>query len=88
MEEGNKMTKEYIHNIGELKEKIKDLPDDLPIEVEVHNGSGTYVLEHIYRCVNGVEEPIVSFYVKYDWVLTDRDEKAFEEWCKKEVFNV
>ena len=74
---------EYIRTIGELKEKIKDLPNDLPIEVEVHKLSGTYVLDHIYRCGNSVEEPIVSFYVKYDWDLTERDEKAFEDWCKQ-----
>ena len=77
------MSKEYIQTIGELKEQIKDLPNDLPIEVEIHKLGGTYVLEKIYRCCNGVEEPIVSFYVKYDWDLTERDEKAFEKWCKE-----
>ena len=76
--------KRYIQTIGDLKEKIKDLPNDLPIEVEIHKLDGTYVLDHIYRCANEVDEPIASFYVKYDWYLTDRDEKAFKKWCENE----
>lgn len=77
--------KDYIHTVGELKEKIKELPDDLAIEVEVHKADGTYVLDHVYRCCNEVGEPILSLYVKYDWVLTERDEKAFKEWCENEL---
>lgn len=56
-----------VKTIGELKEQIKDLPNELPIECEVHKSSGLYKLDHIYRCGNEDGEPIVSFYVKYEW---------------------
>lgn len=65
--DGDQMTEKRVKNIGELKEIIKDLPNELPIEVEVHKMSGEYKIDHIYRCGNDNGEPIVSFYVKYVW---------------------
>ena len=73
---------EKILDIGSLKKLIKDLPDDLPIECEVHKLSNTYIINKAYRCINAVEEPILCFEIKTDWNLTERDEKALNECCK------
>lgn len=73
---------ENILTIGNLKEVIKNLDDDLPIECSVHKLDNTYIIEEAYLCVNMAEEPILQLDIKTDWDLTERDEKAFKEWCK------
>lgn len=73
---------EKILDVGSLKKLIKDFPDDLPIECEVHKLSNTYIINEAYRCINAVEEPILCFEIKTDWNLTERDEKALNECCK------
>lgn len=73
---------ENILTIDNLKEVIKNLDDDLPIECSVHKLDNTYIIKEAYLCVNMVEEPILELEIKTDWDLTERDEKAFEEWCK------
>ncbi len=74
---------ENILTIGNLKEVIKDLDDDLPIECSVHKLDNTYIIKEAYRCINSVSEPILNLEIKTDWELTERDEKAFEKWCKR-----
>lgn len=73
-----------IRNVGELKSFIKDLDDDLPIECNVHKLDNTYILENVYVCGNSVGEVILQLDIKTDWDLTERDEKAFKEWCKQQ----
>lgn len=73
-----------VRTVGNLREVIKDLPDDLTIECEVHKLSNTYVIETAYLCGNSVGEPILCLGIKTDWKLTERDEKAFDEWCKSQ----
>lgn len=74
---------EQVLTVGQLKEVIKDLPNDLPIECEIHKLDYTYMIERAYCCSNEVGEPILSLYIKVNWEWTDRDEKAFKEWCKE-----
>lgn len=74
---------EQVLTVGQLKEIIKDLPNDLPIECELHKGTHTYMVENAYRCSNEVGEPILSLYINVNWEWTSRDKKAFEEWCKE-----
>lgn len=73
-----------IRNVGEMKELIKDLSDDLPIECSIHKLTGTYFIKSAYRCDNSVHEPILNFDIKIDSNLTERDEIAFKEWCMDE----
>ena len=72
-----------IRTVGELKSFIKDLDDDMSIECNVHKLSNTYILENVYVCDNSVGEVILQLDIKTDWDLTERDEKAFKEWCKQ-----
>ena len=74
---------ENILTIGNLKEVIKNLDDDLAIECSIHKLDNTYIIKEAYRCVNMVEESILQLEIKTDWDLTERDEKAFKEWCKE-----
>lgn len=78
----NRCYYENIRTVGNLKEVIKDLNDDLPIECSVHKLDNTYIIKEAYLCVNMVEEPILELEIKTDWDLTERDEEAFENWCK------
>ena len=78
---------ENIRTIGNLKEVINNLDDDLPIECSVHKLDNTYIIKDAYLCVNWVEEPILELEIKTDWDLTERDEKAFKEWCKQQDEN-
>lgn len=73
---------ENILTIGNLKEVIKNLDDDLPIECSVHKLDNTYIIKEASLCGNMVGEPILELEIKTDWDLTERDEKAFKEWCK------
>lgn len=73
-----------VRYVGELKKIINDLPDDLPIECEVHKLSNTYVIEDVYKCGNSVGESILCFTIKTDWELTERDEEAFKQWCEEQ----
>lgn len=73
---------ENIRTIGNLKEVIKNLDDDLPIECSVHKLDNTYIIKEAYCCVNMAEEPILNLEIKTDWDLTERDEIAFKNWCK------
>ena len=73
---------ENIQTIGNLKEVIKNLDDDLPIECSVHKLDNTYIIKEAYLCVNMIEEPILELEIKTDWDLTERDEKAFENRCE------
>ena len=56
---------ERIRTVGELKNKIKDLPNELPIDCEVHKLSGDYYIDSVYRCGNDNGEPILIFYIKW-----------------------
>ena len=78
----NRCYYENIRTVGNLKEVIKDLNDDLPIECSVHKLDNTYIIKEAYLCVNMVEEPILELEIKTDWDLTERDEEVFENWCK------
>lgn len=75
---------ENILTIGNLKEVIKNLDDDLPIECSVHKLDNTYIIKSASLCGNMVEEPILELEIKTDWELTERDKKAFNEWMEKE----
>ena len=76
-----------IRTVGELKSFIKDLDDDMSIECNVHKLSNTYILGDVYVCGNSVGEVILQLGIKTDWDLTERDEKAFKEWCKQQDEN-
>lgn len=69
-----------VSTVGELKEILKDLPNDLPIECEVHGLGNTYCLKTVYRCGNAVGEPILCFGIKTDWELTERDKLALKKF--------
>lgn len=72
-----------VRTVGELKEILKDLPNDLPIECEVHKLSNTYCLKTVYRCLNAIGEPILCFKIKTDWELTERDELALKKFFEE-----
>lgn len=76
-----------IRTVGELKLFIKDLDDDMGIECSVHKLSNTYILKDVYVCSNSIGEVILQLDIKTDWDLTERDEKAFKEWCKQQNEN-
>lgn len=73
-----------VRSVGELKSLIKDLDDDLAIECNVHKLTNTYIIEDAYVCANSIGEVILNFDIKTDWNLTERDEKAFKEWCRQQ----
>lgn len=70
--------------VGSLKELIKDLPDDLPIECEVHKLDNTYIINDARQVYNSVDEPVLYLEIKTDWTLTERDEEAFKKWCDEQ----
>ncbi len=72
-----------ICTVKDLRETIKDLPDELPIECEVHKLMNTYIIEDAYKCGNEVGEPILNLIIKSSYKLTKRDEEAFQEWCRE-----